>query len=161
MKGIVSVSGTVCPNERPRGLTVGLCSWRNKANHPELITVHHGLGDNGSLIFYVRSAWLILLSITSTFCLFTNKGKVASRNNQMGTWDWRGLFTCCDVLCLCRKEKLMPWAWMEATSTAGKCGLVPVLAENYGKWEGQWFISSVKNNLRQETKSQLIQPQGA
>ena len=38
---------------------------------------------------------------------------------------------------------------------AGKCGLVPVLAENYSKWEGQWFISSGKeNNLRQETKSQ-------
>ena len=108
--------------ERPRGLNVGICSWRNKANHPELIISSSWFGWKWECLLLSMSGlpdWsfggpLPAPSVSSQPVL----ARLLQGNNQMGTWDWRGsLFTCCDVLCLCRKEKLMPWAWTEATST--------------------------------------------
>ena len=108
--------------ERPRGLNVGLCSWRNKANHPELIISSSWFGWKWEHLLFSMSGlpdWpfggpLPAPSVSSQ----PVPARLLQGNHQTGTWDWRGsLFTCCDVLCLCRKEKLMPWAWTEATST--------------------------------------------
>ena len=55
-------------------------------------------------------------------------------NNQKGMWDWRGsLFTCCDVMSLQKGEADAMSLDGGYLYIAGKCGLVPVLAENYGK----------------------------
>lgn len=110
-------------------------------------------------IFYVRSAWLILWgSITSAFCLFTTcAGKVASRKQPDGHVGLERIsfYLLWCVVSLQKGEADAMSLDGGYLYIAGKCGLVPVLAENYSKWEGQWFISSGKeNNLRQETKSQ-------
>lgn len=136
--------------ERPRGLNVGLCSWRNKANHPELIISPPWFGWQWEYLLFSMSGlpdWsfeglLPAPSVSSQTCA----GKVASREQPDGHVGLERIsfYLLWCVVSLQKGEADAMSLDGGYLYIAGKCGLVPVLAENYGKWEGQWFISSVK-----------------
>lgn len=118
-----NVSETVCPIRGPADWMWVFAPVETKQGTQNWSSVQGGLGENESIfIFCAGCTWLILWgSRTSNSCLLGTWWPRLGRLLQGNTWKGRQdrkwpPHICSDVLCLCRKEKLMPWAWMEASS---------------------------------------------
>ena len=142
-----SVSGTVCPMRGPRDWMWVFPPEETKQSTQSWSSVHHGLGGNGSTFYFL--CWVCLTDplgvqyqhLLSPWAFMTCAGKAASRKQLEGHVGQKmvsfHLLWC--ALSLQKGEADAMSLDGGHIYIAGKCGLVPVLAENYSKWKG--FLS--------------------